>query len=89
MDESEVPQLADAVKASFEPIMKAIDAERAQLLETKDVVAVRPGYKYPPNEKKSWCRLPHRATYIFSGRIGLGAVLIAKNIVAAEQVRAR
>ena len=51
MDESEVPQLADAVKASFEPIMKAIDAERAQLLETKDVVAVRPGYKYPPNEK--------------------------------------
>jgi hypothetical protein len=51
MDEQDIPQLADAVKASFVPIMKAIDAERAQLLQIKDVVAVRPGYKYPPNEK--------------------------------------
>jgi hypothetical protein len=47
MDDSDLPQISGAVKASFEPIMKAIGEIRAQLLDVKDVVAVRPGYKYP------------------------------------------
>jgi hypothetical protein len=47
-DELDIIKPSAAVKASFEPIMKAIDGVRAQLAETKDVVAVRPGYKYPP-----------------------------------------
>jgi hypothetical protein len=48
MDDSDIPQPSAAVKASFVPIMKAIDAARAQLDDVKDVIAVRPGYKYPP-----------------------------------------
>jgi hypothetical protein len=47
-DELDIIKPSAAVKASFEPIMKTIDGVRAQLAETKDVVAVRPGYKYPP-----------------------------------------
>jgi hypothetical protein len=47
MDDSDLPQISGAVKASFEPIMKAIGEIRAQLLDVKDVLAVRPGYKYP------------------------------------------
>jgi hypothetical protein len=51
MEDTDVPQLSDAVKASFQPVMKAIAAVRAQLLQVKDVIAVRPGYKYPPEGK--------------------------------------
>jgi len=51
MDESDIPQLSAAVKASFAPIMTAIGAVRAQLSETDGVVAVRPGYKYPDEGK--------------------------------------
>jgi len=49
MDDLDIPQPSTAVKASFQPIMKAIDAARAQLSDVKDVIAVRPGYKYPPD----------------------------------------
>jgi hypothetical protein len=41
-------KVSPAVQASFEPVMKQISAVRAQLSEMKDVVAIRPGYKYPP-----------------------------------------
>jgi hypothetical protein len=51
MDDSDLPEISGAVKASFEPIMTAIDGIRAQLLEVKDVIAVRPGYAYPPHGK--------------------------------------
>ncbi len=51
MDDLNIPQPSTAVKASFQPIMKAIDAVRAQLSDVKDVIAVRPGYKYPPEAK--------------------------------------
>lgn len=51
MDESDIPQLSEAVKASFAPIMKAVGAVRAQLSETADVIVVRPGYKYPAEGK--------------------------------------
>ncbi len=48
MDQPGIPQVPEAVRASFEPIMKAIGPVRLQLAELKDVVATRPGYKYPP-----------------------------------------
>jgi hypothetical protein len=48
MDDLDNLKPSAAVKSSFQPIMKAIDAVRAQLVDVRDVVAVRPGYKYPP-----------------------------------------
>lgn len=51
MDDLDIPQPSAAVKASFAPIMKALDAARAQLSDVKDVIAIRPGYKYPPDAK--------------------------------------
>ena len=51
MDDTDTPQLSDATKASFQPIMKAIGAARAQLTDVKDVIAIRPGYQYPPEGK--------------------------------------
>ena len=41
-------KVSPAVQASFAPIMKVISAVRAQLTKVKDVVAIRPGYNYPP-----------------------------------------
>ena len=41
-------KVSPAVQASFEPVMKLISAVRAQLSAVKDVVAIRPGYEYPP-----------------------------------------
>src|SRR5262245_9217840 len=40
--------LSDEVRASFEPILKALAPARQALADVKDVVAVRPGYHYPP-----------------------------------------
>jgi hypothetical protein len=51
MDEPGIPQLSEAVRTSFEPIMKALGPVRQQLTGMKDVVATRPGYKYPPDGK--------------------------------------
>jgi hypothetical protein len=51
MDDTDTPQLSDATKASFQPIMKMIGAVRAQLTDVKDVIAIRPGYQYPPQGK--------------------------------------
>src|SRR5258708_34216337 len=48
MDAPVIPKITQAVQASFEPVMKVISAVRAQLSDVKDVVATRPGYKYPP-----------------------------------------
>ena len=48
MDQPGIPQVPEAVRTSFEPIMKAIGRVRQQLADLKDVVATRPGYKYPP-----------------------------------------
>jgi hypothetical protein len=41
-------KVSDAVRASFAPIMKVLDRIRGDLARTKDVVTIRPGYKYPP-----------------------------------------
>lgn len=46
MDQPAIPKISEDVKASFEPIMKAIGQVRQQLSGIKDVVATRPGYKY-------------------------------------------
>ena len=51
IDEPTIPEPSAAVKASFVPIMKAIGLARDELLDIKDVVVVRPGYKYPPQGK--------------------------------------
>jgi hypothetical protein len=48
MDATVIPKISQAVQASFGPVMKVISAVRAQLSDVKDVVATRPGYKYPP-----------------------------------------
>jgi hypothetical protein len=47
MDQPGIPKLSETVRTSFEPIMKAIGPVRQQLAGLKDVVATRPGYKYP------------------------------------------
>jgi hypothetical protein len=47
MDQPGIPQLPEAVRASFEPIMKVVGQVRQQLAGVKDVVTTRPGYKYP------------------------------------------
>jgi PLD-like domain len=51
MDQPGIPQLSEAVRASFEPIMKSVGQVRQQLAGIKDVVTTRPGYKYPPDGK--------------------------------------
>jgi hypothetical protein len=48
MDQPGIAQVSEAVQASFEPVMKALGPVRQQLAAVKDVVAIRPGYKYPP-----------------------------------------
>ena len=48
MDQPGIAQVSEAVKASFEPIMKALGPVRQQLMGVQDVVVTRPGYKYPP-----------------------------------------
>ena len=48
MDATVIPKISQAVQASFGPVMQVISAVRAQLSDVKDVVATRPGYKYPP-----------------------------------------
>src|SRR5262249_23489374 len=48
MDAPVIPEVSPAVQASFEPVMKVISAVRGQLSDIKEVVAIRPGYKYPP-----------------------------------------
>ncbi len=47
MDQPGIPQLPEAVRASFDPIMKVVGQARQQLAGVKDVVTTRPGYKYP------------------------------------------
>src|SRR5262249_17540310 len=49
MNDTAVAQVSADVQASFAPIVKALDAARPGLLKTADVVAVRPGFKCPPN----------------------------------------
>ncbi len=49
MDQPGIPQLSEAVRASFEPIMKLVGQVRQQLAGMTDVVTTRPGYKYPPD----------------------------------------
>lgn len=49
MDQATVPKLSEDVKVSFEPVMKALRPARQQLTKIRDVVAIRPGYKYPAN----------------------------------------
>jgi hypothetical protein len=48
MSDPVVPTLSAAVRASFEPIMKALGPVRQALSTVKDVAAIRPGYRYPP-----------------------------------------
>jgi hypothetical protein len=51
MDEPGIAKVPADVRASFEPIMKALGPARRELAGVKDVVTTRPGYKYPPNEE--------------------------------------
>src|SRR5437764_1939547 len=46
MNDTGILQVPQAVRASFKPVLDALDKARAKLAGTKDVVAVRPGYKY-------------------------------------------
>jgi hypothetical protein len=47
MNESGILKVSDEVRASFEPIMEALERVRQELSAVKDVVTVRPGYAYP------------------------------------------
>ena len=47
MDEPEIPRISPDVQAAFAPIMKALATARPKLAKIENVVATRPGYKYP------------------------------------------
>lgn len=47
MNDSGTLRISDQVRASFEPIMKALGPVRQELSALKDVITVRPGYAYP------------------------------------------
>jgi hypothetical protein len=51
MSETGILKVSDAVRASFGPILKALGPVRQALKAEKDVLAVRPGYHYPPTGK--------------------------------------
>src|SRR5271157_2923767 len=44
MSEAAVPEISGAVRALFEPIVKALGPARQALAKVADVIAVRPGY---------------------------------------------
>ncbi|HME68372.1 MAG TPA: hypothetical protein VKM54_00685 [Myxococcota bacterium] len=46
MSEAAVPEISGAVRALFEPIVKALGPARQALAKVADVIAVRPGYDY-------------------------------------------
>jgi PLD-like domain len=48
MDQSGILRPSAAVHAAFEPVMKALGRARQELGNVKDVVSIRPGYKYTP-----------------------------------------
>lgn len=52
MNAPTIPQLSPAVRASFEPITKALPMLRQELANVADVVTTRPGYKYPSDGSK-------------------------------------
>jgi hypothetical protein len=47
MTQPRIPELSNAVRASFDPVMKALSPVRQALSAVKDVVTIRPGYNYP------------------------------------------
>ena len=51
MNEPLIPEVPAAVRASFESVMKALGPARQKLATVKDVVTIRPGYKYPAERK--------------------------------------
>ena len=46
MSETVVPEISEAERARFVPIVKALGPARVALAKEADVVAVRPGYDY-------------------------------------------
>lgn len=51
MPHNGILKISDKVRASFSPVVKAIPAVRSGLASEKDVLAIRPGYYYPPTGK--------------------------------------
>ena len=59
MSEAFVPEIPQAVRDQFEPIVKALGPARQALANAADVVAVRPGYDYADPVRRfpqSWSR---------------------------------
>jgi hypothetical protein len=51
MSATGILKVSDAVRASFEPVLKVLGPMRQALASVQDVVTVRPGYDYPPTGK--------------------------------------
>jgi hypothetical protein len=51
MGDSSILKMSDQVRASFEPVMKALPRVRGDLGALADVIKIRPGYAYPDNGK--------------------------------------
>jgi hypothetical protein len=51
MNGSGILSVSDDVRASFDPVMKALGRVRQDLSAVKDVVTIRPGYGYPQTGK--------------------------------------
>jgi hypothetical protein len=47
MNQLVIPKVSEAVRNSFQPVMKVLDPARKALAAVNDVVTVRPGYSYP------------------------------------------
>jgi hypothetical protein len=46
-----IPKVTDAARQAFAPVMQALGPARQHLAGVKNVLAVRPGYRYPPTGK--------------------------------------
>jgi hypothetical protein len=79
MPASSILSVSDAVRASFEPILKALGPVRGALAAVKDVVTVRPGYHYLPSGKP----VPALVVAVTPGTTPVNAAELAKKFGVA------
>ena len=84
MNEPLIPEMPAAVRASFESVMKALGPARQKLATVKDVVTIRPGYKYPAEGKP----VPALVVAVVPGTtpVGLDAAALEKEFGVAVAV---
>jgi hypothetical protein len=82
MPASSILSVSDAVRASFEPVLKALGPAGRALGSVKDVVTVRPGYHYLPSGKP----VPAVVVAVTPGTAPVNAAELAKKYGVAFTV---